>query len=132
MTDEPIIQFTFAVDDPELDDDRRRKLAQMLQRELKNLDEVEKCDRTEDLHPEAGSKPGFATLIGVLTAEVSVKNIKAFLGFLGDRLQDKPIKIQVKVGDREAKIEAKSRKELLDAKRVALELLDKMSKEGNV
>ncbi len=89
MRGEPIIQFTFAVDDPELDDDRRQRLTQKLLRDLRNLNEVEKCDRTEDLHPEADSKSGFATLIGVLTAEVSVKNIKAFFGFLGDRLQDK-------------------------------------------
>ncbi len=61
-------------------------------RELRNLDEVERADRTEDLTPEAGSKPGFATLVGMLTAEVSFQNIKAFLVFLGDRLQDKPIK----------------------------------------
>ncbi len=132
MTGEPIIQFTFAVDDPELDDDRRQKLAGRLLRELRDLDEVEKCARTEDLHPEEGSKPGIATLVGVLTAEVSVKNIKGFLEFLGDRLQDKPIKIQVKVGDRETKIEAKSRKELLEAERVAKELLTAMGKEGNV
>ncbi len=59
MKGEPIIQFTFAVDDPELDDDRRQKLAGRLLRELRNLDEVDKCDRTEDLHPEEGSKPGF-------------------------------------------------------------------------
>ena len=98
MTEEAIVQFTFTVDDPELDDDKRQKDAKKLLRELRDLDEVEKVDRTEDLNPEEGSKPGFATLIGVLTAEVSIKNIKYFLGFLVDRLGDKPIKVNIKVG----------------------------------
>jgi hypothetical protein len=126
MTGEPIIKFTFAVDDPELDDERRQQIANKLLREIRDLDEVEKADRAEDLNPEAGSKPGFATLIGVLTAEVSMKNVKSFLGFLGDRLADKPIKISIKVGDKEVNIEAKSRKELLESERIAKDLLAAM------
>ncbi len=122
MTGEPIIKFTFAVDDRELDDERRQKIANKLLREIRDLDEVEKADRGSDLNPEAGSK-GFATLIGVLTAEVSMKNVKSFLGFLSDRLADKPIKINIKVGDKEVNIEAKSRKELLESERIAKDLL---------
>ncbi|KZL49570.1 hypothetical protein A2T98_12040 [Nodularia spumigena CENA596] len=126
MTGEPTIQFTFAVDDPELDDEKRQKIANKLLRELRDLDEVEKADRAEDLNPEAGSKPGFATLIGVLTAEVSMKNIKGFLSFLGDRLGDKPIKIIVEVGDKKVNIEAKSRQELLESERIVKALLGEM------
>ncbi len=83
--DATIIQFTFGLDDPELEDEERLKFAKKLLPELRNLDEVERASRAEDLTPEAGSKPGFATLIGTLTAQVSFKNIKGFLGFLGDR-----------------------------------------------
>ncbi len=54
----------------------------------------------------AGSKPGFATLLGMVTAQVSFKNIQEFLGFLGDRLQDKPITGSIKVGDNEVEFEA--------------------------
>jgi hypothetical protein len=128
MTGEPTIKFTFAVDDPELDDERRQKIASKLLREIRDLDEVEKADRAEDLNPEAGSKPGFATLIGVLTAEVSIKNVKGFLSFLGDRLGDKPIKISVKVKgeEKEVNIEAKSLRELLEGERVANDLLAAM------
>ncbi|MBE9202074.1 hypothetical protein IQ233_23715 [Nodularia sp. LEGE 06071] len=125
MTGEPTIQFTFAVDNPELDDERRQKIANKLLREIRDLDEVEKADRAEDLNPEAGSK-GFATLIGMLTAEVSLKNVKGFLSFLGDRLGDKPIKIIVKVGDKEVNIEAKSRQELLESERIVKALLGEM------
>ena len=127
MTDDYTIQFTFAVNDPELDDDRRLKIASKLLRELRDSDEVEKADRAEDLNPEAGSKPGFATLIGVLTAQVSIKNIKTFLAFLGDRLGDKPIKVSVKVGDKEVIIEAKSRQELLETEKIAKNLLAAIS-----
>ncbi|WP_445635711.1 Sugar ABC transporter permease [Nostoc sp. DSM 114161] len=126
MTGEPTIQFTFGVDDPELDDERRQKIANKLLREIRDLDDVEKADRAEDLNPETGSKPGFATLTGVLTAEVSMKNVKGFLSFLGDRLGDKPIKINVKLGDKEVNIEAKSRQELLETERLAKELLTVM------
>jgi hypothetical protein len=130
MTGEPNIQFTFAVDDPELDDERRQKIANKLLREIRDLDEVEKADRAEDLKPEAGSKPGFATLIGVLTAEVSIKNVKGFLSFLGDRLGDKPIKITVEIGDKKVNIEAKSRQELLESERIVKALLGEMGSDN--
>jgi hypothetical protein len=125
MTDNRTIQFTFAVDDPELDDERKDKIARQLLPELRNLDEVVKADRAEDINPEAGSK-GFATLVGVLTAEVSIKNIKGFLSFLSDRLGDKPIEISVKVGDKEVSIKAKSRQELLESEKIAKDLLAAM------
>ena len=125
MTDDYTIQFTFAVNDPELDDDRRLKIALQLLPELRKQDEVVKADLTEDLNSEAGSK-GFATLIGVLTAQVSIKNIKTFLAFLGDRLGDKPIELTVKVGDKEVSIKAKSRQELLESEKIAKDLLAAM------
>jgi hypothetical protein len=124
--EDTVIQFTFAVNEPSLDDGERQKLAKRLLQQLRNLDEVEKVDRCEDLNPEVGSKPGFATLVGVLVAEVNVKNFKAFLSFLGDRLGDKPIAINIKVGDKEVKIEARSRKELMEAEQIAQALLSKM------
>ncbi len=125
--DETIIQFTFGLDEPELEDEQRLKLAKKLLRELRNLDAVERADRTEDLYPEAGSKPGFATLIGMVTAQVSFKNIKAFLGFLGERLQDKPIKGSIKVGDNKVEFEVKSRQELAEFEKTALNLIAAMS-----
>ena len=101
------------------------KIARQLLPELRKQDEVVKADLTEDLNPEAGSK-GFATLIGVLTAEVSIKNIKGFLSFLGDRLKDQSLEITVKVGDKEVSIKAKSRQELLESEKIAKDLLAAM------
>ncbi len=126
MAEESIIQFTFAIDDPEMEEERRQKIAQKLLGELKNLDEVERAERVENLNPESGSKPGLTTLIGVLRAKVKFKNIKDVLGFVGERLGDKPITVNVKVGQKEVNIKAKSRKELLEGERVAKELLAAM------
>lgn len=132
MTDEPTVQFTFAVNDPELDDEERQEIARKLLHQLRKLDEVEKVDRVEDLNPEAGAKPGFATLVGFLTAEVNAKNIKAFLSFLGDRLGDKLIVVRVKVGEKEVEIQGKSHKELEEAEALANKLIAELSEQENV
>jgi hypothetical protein len=131
MTEELKIKFTFSLEDPELDDERRRKIASKLLSEIRDLDEVEKADRAEDLNSEMGGKPGLATLIGVLTAEVSIKNVKGFLSFLADRLGDKPMKISLKLGDKEVNIEAKSRQELLEGERIVKDLLAAMDGEND-
>ncbi|MGB3515461.1 MAG: hypothetical protein WBA43_03335 [Elainellaceae cyanobacterium] len=125
------VKFTFGLSDPDLDDSERLKFASKLLPELRRLDEVERADRAEDLFPEAGSKPGFATLVGVLTAEVSIKNIKTFFSFLSDRLVDKPIKVKVKLGEKEVEIEAKSRQELAEAEKVTLNLIAAMDGASN-
>ena len=129
--DEKIVQFIFGLNEPELEDEERLKFSQKMLRELRNLDEVEKADRTEDLEPEVGSKPGFATLIGTLTAEVSLENIRGFMGFLGDRLQDKPIKGSIAVGDNKVEFEVKSRQELAEFEKTALKLIAAMGGENN-
>ena len=123
---EAIIQFTFGIDNPELEDSERLKFAKKLLPELRDLDEVEKADRAEDLNPEAGSKPGFATLIGTLIAQVSINHVTGFCGFLGDRLQDKPIKGSIKMGDREVAFEVKSTRELAELEKTALNLIAAM------
>jgi hypothetical protein len=129
--DDSIVEFTIAINDPELDAEEQQKMTKNLLRQLKKLDEVERVERTEDLNPEEGGRPGIAFLMGMLTAEVNVKNIKAFLGFLGDRLGNKPIKLKVKVKDTEVELEAKSRQELLEAERIANELLASMQRDSN-
>lgn len=122
MNNNETIEFILALDEPELEDEQRLQFTKRLLPELRSLDEVEKADRTEDLTPEAGSK-GFATLIGSITALVKIKNLKAFFCFLGDRLQDKPIKGRVKYGDKEVEFEVKSRQELAEFEQTALNLI---------
>ncbi|MFB8791680.1 MAG: hypothetical protein U7123_23270 [Potamolinea sp.] len=128
MINKPTLQFTFAVNDPELEDAERQEIARKLLRELRQLDEVENADFAKDLELELGAKSVLATIAGVLTAEVSIENIQKVLGFIGDRIPNKPVIIKVKVGEKEVEIEAKSRKELEDAEKVVRQLLEQMQK----
>ena len=129
MTDQPTIQLTFAVNDPELEDEQRQEIARKLLRQLKQLDEVEKAELAKDEELEEGTRSVLSTLVGVLTAEVSIENIQKVLGFIGDRIPNKPLVIKVKVGNQEIEIETKSRKELEAAEKVVSQLLDQM--QGN-
>lgn len=123
MTTESTVVFTISINDPELDAEEKQEIVQNLLNQLSNLEEVERVERTEDLNPEEGSKPGISFLVGMLTAEVSAKNIKTFLGFLGDRLGGKPIKVLIEANNKKVEIEASSRQELLEAERMVKEIL---------
>ncbi len=131
MADESMIQFTFELDDPELEDGEKAKFARKFLQELRNLDEVEQADRVEDLHPEAGGKPGVATLIGVIKAFVSADSIKAFFGFLSERLKSKSIKGSIKVGGKEVTFEVRNPKELEKFEETALNLIAAMEQRNN-
>ena len=54
----------------------------------------------------------FAFLTGLLAAEVSAENGKKLLGFLGDRLSNKPIKLKVEGNGKVLEVEASSKEEL--------------------
>jgi len=122
------IAITFGLDETHIEEDDRlafaRKLLPLLQNEC---DAVERVDRTEDLNPEAGSKPGFATLVGFLTAQVTLESIKEFIGFLSDRLGDKTLKVQVG----EVTIEASSLKELEQLEEIALRMHQKLNQDSS-
>ena len=115
MTDPSTVEITFGLADPELEDEQSLKFARKLLPELRQLDEVEKADRTEDVDPELGAKMGLATIVGFLTSHVNIANLKSFLAWLSDRVPDKPIKIKMKYGGNEVEIEAKSADELKQA-----------------
>lgn len=128
MTEEKdtIVQFTFGLDTPDIEDEEKLQFSRKLLPELRELDEVIRADRAENLTPEAGSKPAFETLLGVLSAEVSLENVKKFLGFLGERLKDEPIKGTIKMGDKEVQFEVRSSKELKELESTALKLIEAM------
>ncbi len=125
MTEQPLVQITFGPSDPGLEDEERKQFSKRVLAELRDLDEVERADRAEVLSPEEGMK-GFGTLIGFLTAEVTLPNLKGVLSWMGDRFSDQPMKVKVKVGDQETELEARSRKELADLEQVANRLLAAM------
>jgi len=50
--------------------------------------------------------------VGVLAAEVSAANAKKVLGFLGDRLGNKPISLKAEKNGKKLEVTANSREEL--------------------
>jgi len=129
MTEQPSIEITFGSSDPELEDDERLRFSKRILSELRDLDEVERAERTENESSESGEK-GFATLVGFLTADVTLSNLKEFTGWMGDRFSDQPMKVKVKVGEQEVELEARSKAELAQIEDVANSLLTKMSAGG--
>jgi hypothetical protein len=111
--------MTISFADPELDDEEKEENAQQLFRELRDIEEVDSVKRVLDPNPPEGNKAFGATLMGLLTAEVSIENCKKLLGFLGDRLGGKPIELEVEANGKKLKVSAHSRQELESAIKVA-------------
>ena len=107
------IRLTIAFIDPDLELEEREEQAQRLYSELKQMDEVDRVDRVPDPNPPEGSMAldgGF--LPGWLMAEVSVANAKKLLGYLSDRLGNKPIELSVEGNGKKLTVKASSPKEL--------------------
>ncbi len=115
MADTSNVRVTIAFNDPELGSEDLEAQAQNLLAQMRDLDEIETIDRVLDPNPPAGNKSVGAALIGILTAEVSPVNIKKLLGFLGDRLGNKPIELEVEANGKKLKVKASSQAELMVA-----------------
>ncbi|MFN6559332.1 MAG: hypothetical protein RMY28_005940 [Nostoc sp. ChiSLP01] len=114
MSSESNIKLAIAFTNPDLDAEEKDKEARNLLREIKELD-VESAElvKVTDI-PERG-KPLVGFLWGVLQAEVSLANFKKLLGFLGDRLGNKTIELEVEANGKKLKVKASSREELTAA-----------------
>ena len=116
-----LVEVTFALDDPSLDEYERQEFAKKLLKQIREQGDAETVERTDDLSFEVGSKGGLDKLVGVLTAEVKFGNVVKFFSFVGEKFAEKPIKVHVKVGDREVTIEGTGEKAIAQAKEVAAE-----------
>ncbi|MGA7935554.1 MAG: hypothetical protein WCA35_18530 [Kovacikia sp.] len=106
------VQLILAFNDPDLDDEELDQEAQRLLVQMKELNEVETVNRVLDPNPPEGNKAIGGFLAGILLAEVNPASVKKLMGFLGDRLGGKPIKLKVKAPDgRELELEANSQAE---------------------
>ncbi len=123
---ESLVEITFALDNS--DDYERQEFAKKLLKQLREQGDAESVERTEDLSSEAGSKGGLDKLVGVLTAEVKLDKVVSFLGFVGSKFAEKPMKIHVKDGDCEVTIETTGEKAALIGEQIAKGLLDTMTK----
>ena len=109
------IKLTIAFNDPELDSEELEAQAQNLLAQMKDWDEVEMFDRVLDPNPPAGNKSLGAILVGLLTTQVNKENAQKLLGFLGDRLGNKPIELEVEADGKKLKVKASSQGELMVA-----------------
>lgn len=108
----------------ELDLEERDEQAQQLLTELRQMDEVETVDRILDPNPPEGNKAIGGFLVGLLMAEVSVANAKKLMGFLGDRLSNKPIELSVEANGKKLSVKASSREELEAAIKAAKDFIE--------
>ena len=111
MTDTSNVKLTIAFNDPNLDAEEREEQAQRFMAELQQMDEVE-VDRVLDPNPPEGNKAVGAILVGLLTAQVNKENAQKVMGFLGDRLGNKAIELEVEANGKKLKVKASSREEL--------------------
>ncbi len=109
------VKFTIALNNPDLDAEELEQLTRNLLREMKDLDEVQQVGLVAAEEIPQGSKAFGGFLLGILQAEVSVANIKALMGFLGDRLGGQPIEMEVEANGKKLKVKASSRQELVTA-----------------
>ncbi|MEH2212733.1 hypothetical protein [Nostoc sp.] len=111
MSSESNVKLTIALSNPDLDAEEQEQETRNLLREIKELD-VESAELVALTEiPERG-KPVGGFLLGVLQAEVSLANFKKLLGFLGDRLGNKTIELEVEANGKKLKVKASSQEEL--------------------
>jgi len=110
--------------EPDLAPEELEALTQRLFQQMKAIDEVKEVNRIPEANPPEGSKPlSAAFIVGLLTAEVNAKNIKALLEFLWERLSGKPIELKVEAEGKKLEVKAYSQQELSAAIEAAKEFL---------
>ncbi|MBN3882786.1 MULTISPECIES: hypothetical protein [unclassified Nostoc] len=114
MSSESNVKLTIALANPDLDAEEQEREARNLLREIKDLD-VESAELVAVTEIPEGAKSVGGFLVGVLQTEVSLANFKKLLGFLGDRLGNKSIELEVEANGKKLKVKASSREELAAA-----------------
>ena len=115
MSSQSNVKLTIALSNPDLDADEQERETQNLLREIKDLD-VESAELVAVTEIPKGAKSVGGFLVGVLQTEVSLANFKKLLGFLGDRLGNKTIELEVEANGKKLKVKASSQKELTSSK----------------
>lgn len=118
------IALTITFTDPDLTAEERDEEAVRLLQELSDRADIESVDRVRDPNPPEGNKSIGGFLVGMLTAEATMENAKKLLGFLGDRLSNKPISFEVEGNGKKLKVTANSREELELAIQKAKEFIE--------
>ncbi|MEH1888420.1 MAG: hypothetical protein V7K92_02810 [Nostoc sp.] len=114
MSFESNVKLMIALSNPDLDAEEQERETRNLLREIRDLD-VESAELVAVVETPKGSKAFGGFLLSVLQAEVSLANFKKLLGYLGDRLGNKTIELEVEANGKKLKVKASSQKELAAA-----------------
>ncbi|MEH2304768.1 hypothetical protein [Nostoc sp.] len=123
MSSESNVKLTIALSNPDLDADEQERETRNLLREIKELD-VESAELVAVTEVPQGAKSVGGFLVGVLQTEVSLANFKKLLGYLGDRLGNKTIELEVEANGKKLKVKASSQQELTAAIEQAQKFLE--------
>ena len=109
------IQLTITLSDPKLDEERLQTDTENILSEIEGFDGVQKADliSIETAEPNAKSIGGF--LVGILTAEINAKNLKALVRYLVNRRPEKTFKIKAEGNGRKIDIEVGNLEDLKKA-----------------
>lgn len=113
------IGFNKKLLDPEKCDQESLRLIS----ELRDLNEIEKVGLATELNVPELSKSIGGFVIGLLTAEVSPKNVNLIFRFLSNRLSGKPIELEVEADGKKLKVTANDREELKAAIKAAQDFI---------
>lgn len=115
MTIQNNVQVTIALQAPDLNEEELQEAGENLRQQLLEVDGVEQANLVAVAAPPSGAKALGGFIPGLLMAEVSPRSIKALFRFLGDRLGNKPVEMEVEANGRKLKVKASSREELMAA-----------------
>ena len=116
--------LTLAFIDPDLTNEERDDEVVRLLVELSDLSDIKSVDRVRDPNPPDGNKSVGGFLTGLLKAEVNSANAIKVFSFLGDRLGNKLISLEVEGNGKKLKVTANSREELESAIQKAKEFIE--------
>jgi hypothetical protein len=114
MSSESNVKFTITLANPDLDAEEQERETRNLLRDIKDLD-VESAGFVEVTEIPEGGKSVGGFLVGALQAEVTISNCYKLLAWLGDRLRNKTIELEVEANGKKLKVKASSREELAAA-----------------
>ena len=79
--------FTITLSDQQLDEAELAETTRRLTQDINSLDEVERADLVSSTEIPEGAKAWGGTLLGVVKAVVTTENVKSFVMFLWNRIQ---------------------------------------------
>lgn len=111
MSSESNVKFTITLSNLDLDAEEQERETQNLLRDIKDLD-VESAGFVEVTEIPEGARSVGGFLVGALQAEVTISNCYKLLAWLGDRLRNKTIELEIEVNGKKVILKVNSQQEL--------------------